>query len=133
MNLNDEDLQNAIDRGDVIDDSSGDVKAYRRVFDALSNEPSIKLPVNFADTVIQKAMAQNQKRESSRDIWWLGLGVFMMLIALMICVAFVGAKFNLGFLREMADYSGLLVAGVVLITIFNILDKTLVRAREEMQ
>lgn len=133
MNLNEEELQNAMEAGKTPDASSADEKAYRLLFDSLSKEPEHKLSPAFADKVIQKIMAQNQKKESSRDIWWLGVGIFFMLIGLAIAIVFVGARFDLGFLKEVSDYKGLVIAGAILITVFNLLDKKIVRSRIDIQ
>ena len=133
MNLNEEELQNAMEAGKLPDSANADEKAYRLVFDSLSRLPEEKLSHAFPDKVIQKVMAYNQKKESSKDIWWLGVGIFFMLIGLAIAVALVGARFDLGFLKAMADYKGLVLAAVVLITIFNLLDKKIVRSRMDIQ
>jgi hypothetical protein len=132
MNLNDEELQRAIEEGRSDDLHSADAKAYQILFEALSKRDENLSPL-FADRVIQKAMANNQKKESSRDIWWLGVGIFFLSIGFVVAIAMVGIKFNLGFLKGVAEYSGLLLAGAVLITIFNILDKRLVGHRHNIQ
>jgi hypothetical protein len=132
MNLNEEELQRAIEEGRSNDPSNPDAKAYQALFDALSKRDENLSPF-FADKVIQKALANNQKKESSRDIWWLGIGIFFLSIALVIAIAIVGMNFNLGFLKGVAEYSGLLFAGAVLITIFNILDKRIVRHQHDIQ
>ena len=131
MSLNEEELQRSILDGRELDDADVNVKSYRMVFDALSKEPAAGLSPAFADKVIQKVLAKNQK-ESSRDMWWLGFGLFLMVIALVVCVAWVGVNFNLGFLSGMSNYSGLLGAAIILITIFNVVDRKLVRAKHEI-
>jgi hypothetical protein len=133
MNLDDEELQRAIEEGKLHDLENPDAKAYKILFDSLSHERNEKLSPVFADKVIQRAVANNQKNESSKDMWWLGIGIFLMSICLIVSIALVGANFNLGFLKGIADYSGLLFAGAVLITIFNILDKRILKQRHDMQ
>jgi hypothetical protein len=132
MNLSEEELQNSMEAGKSPDATNADEKAYRLLFDSLSKQPELGLSAAFPDRVIQKVMAHNQKKESSRDIWWLGVGIFFMLIGLVVAIAFVGARFDLGFLKAMADYKGLVAAGAILITVFNLLDKKIVRSRMEI-
>lgn len=129
MNLNDDELQKAIEAGKATNTTDADETSYRLVFDSLSKERRIGVSNTFADKVIQKVLTQKQVKESSGEIWWLVVGIFMMLVALIIAIGFAGAKFDLGFLKAMNDYKGLLLAGAVLILIFNMLDRKLVRSR----
>ncbi len=133
MSQNEEQLQNSMEAGKMPDLSNADEKAYRLVFDSLSKEPEYKLSAGFPDKVIQRVMANNQKRESSRDIWWLGPGILFMLIGLVIAITFAGVRFDLGFLKSMADYKWLVFAAAALVVIFNILDKKIVRSRIDTQ
>jgi amino acid transporter len=68
-----------------------------------------------------------QSKESKRDLWWFGIGIFLLTIAFITAFAFVGFKMNLGFLRAVSDYKWLLLMAVILVLIFNQVDKKLIR------
>lgn len=129
MNLNDEELQRRIEANDLVNDGP-DAQAYRRIFKALGNEPSATLPANFTDVVVRRSMALNQKRESSRDFWWFGVGIFFLVIAMIVSFAFIGFKLNVGVLSTLSDYKGLLLAGFVLILIFNFAERKLLGGKQ---
>jgi hypothetical protein len=77
MTTKDEELQNQIEKtGSPLEGL--DAYAYKKVFDALNQEPDFYLPFNFADKVVQKIEA---KKESSTDFLWFGVGIFMFALA----------------------------------------------------
>jgi hypothetical protein len=121
----DEKIQHDVEAGHA--PAGADGEAYVRVFKALSREPRFVLPSSFADKVVQRAMAMDQARESSRDMWWLGLGIALITVAFIIAFAFVGFRMNLGYLKVFNDFKWLLLSGAVLLAVFNIIDKKLVR------
>jgi hypothetical protein len=51
MNYHEEELQNNIEAGRPTGADDADVKAYRKVFRALSTPPETSLPNNFADRI----------------------------------------------------------------------------------
>jgi hypothetical protein len=121
----DEELQKRIETGNFASQDDIDAKSYQHVFDALKKEPGRSLSFGFADKVVNRILAQKQQKESSRDFWLFGVGIFLLLIAGIVSVAFVGFKMNVGLLRVIADYSGFIVLGLLLALIFNYLDKKL--------
>lgn len=128
MNLNDEELQRRIEDGHLNDDIDG--RAYKHVFDALRKEPGSNLSPTFADRVVQRAIALNQKKESSKDFLWLGVGFFLLLVCMIVAFAYAGVdKLNLNAFRGLWDYRGIVLGGVVMVVAFNWLDKKLVRTR----
>jgi hypothetical protein len=131
MKTEDEQLQENTESGKFQADSL-DAKAYQYVFRAAAKEPAYRLDGNFADRVIQKVLAKKQQKESSRDFWWFGLGIFLLLIAFVVALGFIGFKINPGLLRSIADFKGLLITGAVLVWIFNILDKRLIKPQQEI-
>jgi hypothetical protein len=128
----DEELQRNLESGNKMASDNLDVKAYQYVFKALKKTPETGVSSSFADKVIQKALAQKQQKESSRDMWWFGIGLFLLSVAFIVALAFIGFRVNLGFLRVLADYKGLILVGAVLIWVFNVLDKKLVSTRADV-
>ena len=125
MSREDEELQRRIEAGQQPEGVDG--QAYVKVFSALKREPEMRISPAFADKVVQRALALSQAKDSKRDMWWLGLGIFFLTLAFIIAFAFVGFRMNLGFLRILGDFKWLLLCGGVLIWIFNMIDKKLVK------
>jgi hypothetical protein len=125
MMNDDNSLQEKIEAGQIPD--TLDAKSYASVFHALAKEPDISLPVSFADRIIQRTLALQQSKESKRDIWWLGIGIFLLTVAFIVAFAFVGFRMNPGFLRAASDYKWMFLMGVILVWIFNVVDKKFVK------
>jgi hypothetical protein len=127
-----EELQRKIEQGQPLPDNQ-DVIAYQQVFRNLSKVPDYSLHAFFADRVIQKVMARKQAQESSKDLWWFGVGIFFLVVTLIVAfaVSFAYFRFKLefGFLNAIADYKGLLVIGVLLVLIFNRFEKKLFESK----
>ena len=130
MNSHEEEIQKNIEAGRPTDDNDLDARAYKEVFRALkTSSPETSLPVNFADKIIARVI-EKQKRESARDFFWFGVGIFLMIVALIVTIYYTGFKFNLGFLKGMSGYAGLFVFGVAFIILLNVLEKRIVPRRE---
>ena len=104
-----------------------DVHAYRKVFDALAQEPDYTLPMNFADRMVRLVEAKEQAKEISRDNFWMGLGLFIFLAGLVFAIAVTDFKFSAGAFRFLAGFPGLVIFGIVFILALQWLDKKVVR------
>jgi hypothetical protein len=125
MNSYEEELQRNIEAGKPVKGEDADVKAYQEVFRALKTAPATSLPHYFADKVVARVL-EKQKRESKKDIFWFCAGMVFLVVALMGTIFYTGFKIDMGFLKEMSGYSGLLIFAVSFITLLNWLDKRLV-------
>ena len=125
MNYSDEELQKRIDENQSVNSNDLDVRAYQHVFNALSSTPDETLPGNFADKIIGVIQAK-QKKESSRDAWLFGLGMFFLVIAFIVAVVYTGFKMELGFLKSMSTWLGLFVFGVGFVIVLNLLERKLI-------
>ncbi len=123
MSIKDEDLQNQIERSNSAIEGI-DAQVYKRIFDVLKKEPDFHLPVSFADKVVAKMEAG---KESSRDLFWICLGVVSFVVAAIVSVALTGFKLNFGALKFINGYPGLIVFGIVFILVIQWVDKKLVR------
>ena len=128
MNRHEEELQKKIESGELVG-ADLDSIAYREVFRVLSKEPKTQLPMNFSEKIIMKVLAKKQK-ESARDMWWLGFGVFFLIIGFIVTAVVAGLKFELGFLKDMSSYAGLLVFGAVFILVLNWIDRKVVEKKD---
>jgi hypothetical protein len=131
MSDHEEELQRKVERGEMLSRDNADVRAYQHVFDALRKEPDYTLHHSFADNVVQKISAQNLEKKSSSDLWWLGLGIFLLVIAFIVSLSYTLSfiKLSPGFLSAMWEYKGIIVLSVMLIVIFNWLEKRLIHTR----
>jgi hypothetical protein len=130
MNSYEEEIQKNIEAGRPSDDNDMDAKAYREVFRVLkTSSPETSLPINFADKIVARII-EKQKRESARDFFWFGAGIFFMVVALIVTIYYTGFKFDLGFLKGMSAYTGLFVFGIAFILLLNVLEKRIVPRKE---
>jgi len=127
MTPREEEIQRNVEAGRLDGVNEFDAKAYQQVFSALKEAPNPMLSPSFADRVVKTVMERKGKSESSRDMWWFGIGIFLMSIALIVAFAFVGFKVNLGFLKIIGDFKWLIVLGGILMGLFHWLDKKLIR------
>jgi hypothetical protein len=123
MNHYEEELQKRIEAG-LREGDELDVKSYEQVFRILKDEPQVELPSNFASRIIFLVEAE-QKKSASRDFFWLGVGIFFMIVCFVVAVAKTNFKFEMGFLKEMSGYTGLLVFGVAFVIALSFLEKRL--------
>jgi sensor c-di-GMP phosphodiesterase-like protein len=122
MKKQDEELQNSIERG-LVHDETEDARAYRRVFEALKKEPDFQVPISFADRMI----ALIDKREEKRDHWWLGAGIFLSLMAMIVAVTLTDADFSINAFKFFSGYRGLVFFGIAFILLLHWIDKKMIR------
>lgn len=91
------------------------------VFNALNKEPGFELHAGFADRVVAMAERKVAVKEAKRDRWWLGLGIFSMVIAFI--YAAVAVDFSLKTGTFFSGYSGLVIFGLFFITALHFVDK----------
>ena len=125
MTTKEEELQNQIEKaGSSVD--GVDAYAYKKVFDALKQEPDFHLSVDFADRVIQKIEI---KKESSSDFIWFGVGIFMFAVAALVAIVLTDFKVSFGALNFITGYPGLFIFGAAFILGLQWLDKKLIRPK----
>jgi hypothetical protein len=130
MNPYEEELQKNFEQGNDKSGEEADIKAYQYVFDALKKEPPITLHPDFASGVINKVLEKKEKRGLSGDFLWFGVGIFLIVIAAIVAIAFSGFKPSLGFLSGLTSFKGLLVFAAIFITALNWLDKKLIHKKQ---
>jgi len=129
MNDKDEDLQQQFDRGDFHAEGI-EAQVYQKVFDALKREPEFTLPVDFADRLVTLVEEKERVREISRDNFWLGLGLFSMVITLIVAFALTEFKLSVGIFQFFSGYPGLVSFGTAFILLLNWIDKKIIRKIE---
>jgi hypothetical protein len=127
MSNQDEELQKKIETNEQLDISDIDVRSYQFVFRAI-NSATETLPENFSDRIIAKIIAK-QKKETSREWWLFGLGIFLLVVAFIVAIVFSGFKLEMGFLKSMSAYTGLFLFGAAFLIVLNILEKRLLHNR----
>lgn len=128
MNPYEEELQKRIEEGQMPKGDESDVRAYGEIFRVLKKEPGFELPSNFADRVVGRVM-EKRTRDLSKEYFWFGAGIVFLAVSFLATVYFTGFSPDLGFLKSMADYKGLVIFGALFIVLLNWLDKRLVRGR----
>jgi hypothetical protein len=129
MNPEDEALQKQFECGDFPAEGI-DAHAYQKVFDALKREPEFTLPVYFADRLVTLLESREMAKETSRDNFWLGLGLFSFVIALLVAFALTGFKLSAGAFQFLAGYPGFIIFGIAFIALLNWVDKRVIRKIE---
>ena len=120
--MTDEELQDKIEKG--LGGTTADERAYRRVFQALQREPSLKLSADFASRVISRIQT---KPATSRDLVWMAVGIGSLTIALIVAIVLTGFSFNWGVFKFISGYPGLIVFGIAFILALQWIDKRIVR------
>ena len=123
--MNDEELQYKIEQGDA-QDTSADAEAYRKVFSSLQREPEFSLHSSFEDLVIQRIAAKHIK-ESSRDGWWFAGGIFLFIIGLIVAIALIDFRPDVGIYSFLKGYPGLIIFAFVFILVLNYVDRKFIR------
>jgi len=93
-----EELQKLFERGDFSNEGI-DAQAFQKVFDALKQEPTYELPVYFADRLVTLIESKEKAKEISLDRFWLGVGLFSFVIALIVALALTDFKLSFGAFR----------------------------------
>ncbi|MCE2895834.1 MAG: hypothetical protein LW721_15485 [Flammeovirgaceae bacterium] len=124
MNLPDEELQKKAEVNNP--DVSEDGMAYKKVFTALPIEPDFRLPVNFADNVVQQIDAK-EARTAAHEMYWLAAGLFLLLAGALVGALLIGFRPTFGGFRFFGSYPGLFAFGVLFLLFLHWVDKRLVR------
>jgi hypothetical protein len=125
--MNDEKLQHDIEAGKISQHKeSPDANAYRYVFRALEKEPALMLSDSFSDKVVQKL--ESRTTSVFADYFWLGIGMLLSVLTLLVAIGMTGFKLNFGFLNAMSSYKGLLVFAICLMIALHFLDKKLLKS-----
>lgn len=127
MKDKDHKLQQDFENGKVPSLESVDANAYRHIFRALKNEPELKLPDHFAQQVIQKLAQRNASL--FKEYFWLGTGIFLTVIALIVAALMTGFKLDFGFLKGMSSYKGLFAFGIAAVIVWQFFEKRLLKIR----
>ena len=122
MNQFEDDLQNEIERGNA-SYSGKDAEAYKLLFQALEKPPHTNVSSNFADKVIQRTLAKEQKKESSKEILWLIAGSFALLVFMLIAFAYASVAVNFSVLKPLWDYKGLILLAATMIVVFGRIER----------
>jgi hypothetical protein len=123
---NEDELQRSVEQGNANMDI--DSKAYEVVFDALKQEPNYTLKSDFADRVMELASRQASGSASTEFIW-LGVGVFLLVVALIVAMTQITMPQDFGFLSTMSSYSGLFVFGILFIGFLHFIDRRFIQQR----
>jgi hypothetical protein len=124
--MNEEELQHNVEGGSVGNDI--DSKAYEVVFDALKKEPDYMLSSKFADRVVEIA-AKDRSGSVSTEFIWLGVGVFLLIIAMIVVLTKITMPSDFGFLSAMSSYGGLFVFGILFIGLLHFIDRRFIQQR----
>jgi hypothetical protein len=122
MRQSDEELQNLIERGQSVE-SSDDARAYQRVFSVLKHEPTFHVSLPFADRIIGII----DKREEKRDYWWMALGIFLTIIALIVALALTSTQWTTGVFTFLSGYSRLILFAIAFILLLHWIDKKVIK------
>lgn len=122
MKNKDEELQIQIEKG-FNHEGSEDALAYRKLFDALRKEPDFNVSLPFADRIIDLI----DKREEKRDFWWMGIGIFLSLISMIVALTLTQANWSAGVFTFLSGYPGLVIFGIAFILVLQWIDKKVVR------
>ena len=128
MKHSEEELQNQIEQG-LVTESGDDIRAYQRVFDALKKEPDYHVSLPFADRII----AIINKREEKRDYWWIAIGIFLTVIAMIVSLALTSAHWSTGVFTFLSGYPGLVAFGIVFILLLQWVDRKIIKKRFELK
>lgn len=126
MNQFEDDLQNEIERGNA-SYSGKDAEAYKLLFQALEKPPHTNVSPNFADKVIQKALAKEQKKESPREFVWLIAGSFALVVFMLIAFAYSSVAVNFSVLKPLWDYKGLILLGAIMMVVFGRIERQILQ------
>lgn len=128
MNIQDEELQKQVERGDIAH-ADGDVVAYQKVFEILEEEPDFVLPTRFSDQVITRFVQLKERKETKRAYLWLAIGLTTFLAATIFAVVETGFTMTPGIFKFVSNYSGLLIFAVAFILMLQWVDKRLVHPK----
>jgi hypothetical protein len=96
---------------------------------ALSRQPDFQLPSGFTERLVSMMEAGKQK-ERRREIWWMGFGAFLFVIAFVVVLTLIDFKLSLPGLTFLSNRIELVVFGIAFIALLHILDRKLVRKHQ---
>jgi hypothetical protein len=117
-----EELQNKIEQG-LIGDTSIESEAYQHVFKSLKKEPTFHVSISFADRVVSML----DKKEERRDYWWMAVGIFLSVIALIVSLVITKTQWTSGVFTFFNGYKGLVGFGVAFILLLHWVDKKIIK------
>jgi hypothetical protein len=123
MSRQDEELQNKFLTGGT--DDSLDGTTYKKVFDAISTEPHVNLPINFADKVVQQ-IETKEANSTGKEMRWLAAGIFLLVIGAVVGAVLSGFRPSFGAFKFWESYPGLFVFGLIFLFFIQWLDKTII-------
>lgn len=94
---------------------------------ALSREPDFTLPDGFADRLI--SMVEANRKEQRLEIFMIGLGSLLFLIALIWAITLTNFKLSLPGFSIVVNHAGLIFFGILFIIVLNIVDKRLIQPK----
>lgn len=121
---NEHELQRGVEEGNASNDI--DSRAYEIVFDAVKKEPGYTLKAGFADRVMELA-ARQASGSATAEFIWMGIGVFLLFIAMIVALANITFTADFGFLSAMSSYAGLFVFGAIFIAMLHFIDRRFIR------
>lgn len=121
---NEDELQRSVEEGNVSNDI--DAKTYEIVFEGLKKDPNYKLTSGFADRVIELAARQSSGSASTEFIW-LGVGIFLLIVAFIVAMTKITLPSDFGFLSTMSSYVGLVIFGIIFIGLLNFIDRKFIQ------
>jgi hypothetical protein len=122
MNRHDEELQQNIEKGLPSKGDELDARIYRDLFKSLSKPPAVNIPVHFADNILAKVIEQKAQR-SGRDLVWLGVGVFVLVLVAVVGFVYSGIQIQISNFKQLAGIGGLVLFAIAFCGLLNILDK----------
>ena len=128
MNSYEEEMQRNVEAGTSPGRDDLDARAYREVFRALQKDPGYGVPPGFAETVLHRVSAK-QEKALMRDYLWFFAGILFVLSSAVVTLVITEVRLDFGFLNVMPQYRGLAVFAIIFILFINWLDKRLVRQK----
>ncbi len=108
-----------------------DSKVYVQVFRALSQKPSFKLSVHFADRLISRIIEAQTRRSARRDFLYLTGGLFSLVLAAIIVILITGFRPGSGAFAFIHRYNGLIIFGAVFIIFLQWVDKKILHGKSQ--
>jgi hypothetical protein len=127
MNQEEEKLQQAMEQKQQSINNL-DQKAYHLVFRSLSLIPGADVSPGFAAAVVVKI--EKQKRKAAlQELAWMIFAGFLLLISLAVAIVLSGFRIDMGFLKGLGSYSGVVVFGLFFVLLLHFVDKRLLRKK----
>ena len=107
-------------------DESDESKLASRISSALESD-SYGLPSGFADSVIRRV--DIRKESLSGDYAWIGIGLFLLLVAAAITAIRLNFSFSLGAFKFLSGYGSLIIFALIFIAGLQWFDKNFVQKK----